>query len=376
MSKQDISKAKIRASLPPRREPYYQSIKMGCAVGYRVNESGRHTWTARYRLEGEKQFTRLGYADTMTHSQAVEAANKWFSQCDAGQRVTYDTVESVCKAYVNNRRMEKGERTAKDAEKRFTAYVYGTKLGHTKMRKLRKTQVEGLRDQIALDSSKGNANRYLRSLKAALNYGLCSDMATNDVAWRTVKAFPNTDKARELYLTPTERQKVIGKCYPWLGALLTGLALTAARPGELRQTTVADLDLRARTLRLVTRKGNGGEERVRYFPLSNPQAFAFFKQQAMGKLPAAPLFPTAAGGMVDESVLSSSVRKVRRKQGLHPEFCAYVMRHCAISDWLAAGVPVGDVAKLAGTSIEKISAHYHKFIQTQVEDKLAAVNLI
>jgi hypothetical protein len=52
---------------------------------------------------------------------------------------------------------------------------------------------------------------------------------------------------------------------------------------------------------------------------------------------------------------------------------AYSMRHYAITDMLRAGVDVGSVAKIAGTSIAMINSHYAKFVVADVRDKLAAI---
>ena len=47
------------------------------------------------------------------------------------------TVEDACKAYVEDRRREKGEKTAADAEWRFKYTVYGTEFGSTVLARLR-----------------------------------------------------------------------------------------------------------------------------------------------------------------------------------------------------------------------------------------------
>ena len=372
----DIHISKVRDSLPVRSAPYWRVIRRGCAVGLRRNRTGEDTWLARYRLDGVKQFTKFGRVSTVTWEQALKQSEKWFAECERGQQTSYTTVSEVCQLYVDNRRLEKGDATADDAHKRFTAQVYTHPIGKKRLRKLTATDVERWRNGMATKSSKAAANRNLRSFKAAMNYARRQGLVSADDAWGLVGMFPGADGRRELYLTPAQRRELINGSYLWLAALLTGLAHTGARPGELRQTTVADLDLKARTLKLSTRKGNGGELRVRYFPLSNPAALAFFKAQAQSKLPGAPLFPTAAGGVIGESVLSSSVRKIRKKLNLPKGVVAYSLRHAAISDWVSAGIPVASVARMCGTSLERINDNYFHLVEGSVDDKLAGVALL
>ncbi|WP_187276331.1 tyrosine-type recombinase/integrase [Parahaliea maris] len=372
----DIHIAKVRDTLPQRSAPYWRVIKKGCAVGLRRNRTGEDTWVGRYRLDGVKQFAKFGRVSVTTWEQALKQAQKWFAECEAGQKTSYVTVTEACRLYVENRRVEKGDSTADDAERRFKAQVYDHPIGKKQLRKLSTTDVEKWRNGMATKSTKCAANRNLRSFKAAMNYARRQGLASTDDAWGLVGMFPGADGRRELYLSPAERRELIDGAYSWLAAFLTGLAHTGARPGELRQATVGDLDLKARTLKLSTRKGNGGTLRVRHFPLSNPQAYAFFKQQASGKLPSAPLFPTAAGGFIAEAVLSSSIRKVRRKLALPKGVVAYCFRHAAISDWVTAGIPVAAVARMCGTSIERINQNYFHLIEGSVDDKLAEVALL
>ena len=373
----DIHIAKVRAQLAIRKPPHWRVIRQGCAIGVRRNKTGQDTWVGRYRLDGIRRFISFGRTSSLTWAQVLRAAEIWWAECERGLQTSNLTVAEACHLYVENRRIEKGNATANDANKRFTAQVYRHPIAKKQLRKLSTADVEAWRNAMAAKSTKCAANRNLRSLKAALNYSRRQRLVSSDDAWSLVGMFSGADGKRELYLTKEQRQSFISACQPWLAALLTGLAYSGARPGELRQARVADVDLNAKTLRLTTRKGNGGRSRTRHFPLSNPAAFAFFERQTKGKLPGTPLFLSSSGGFIGESVLSSTVRKVRLKRAseLGP-VVAYTFRHCAISDWLIAGIPVASVASMCGTSIEKINDNYFKFVQTDLEDRLAAVSLL
>lgn len=371
----DIQKSTVRTSLPARNEPHWRNLGLGKSIGYRKTTSGAESWVARYRLDGVKEQKAIGRLDQFGYEQAVKEAGLFFAAVEAGISTGNETVEEACKAYVENRRLEKGERTATDAEKRFNGKVYGTDFGRKKLDKLRPKDVEDWRNTTAISATKSTANRDLRSLKAALNYAYRQDMTNSDRAWRIVGMFPNADGRRELYLPREERAAFLAVCAPRLRALVTAIIYTGARPGEVRALKVRDLDLNTQTLTFRTRKGNGGGERVRTFPLTGP-VLEFFKGLGKGKLPAAPLLEFQPAMHWPEHQVNLQVKKARRAHGFDDTLVAYTFRHCTISDWLADGVPVADVAHLCGTSIEKISSNYYKFIQSKVEERLAAITLL
>lgn len=376
-----IHHAKVREKLPERAEPYWRQIKLGGYIGYRKTETGEF-WIARWRGEdGARKQYRLGPLSALTYGDAVEKAEKeFFSKCERGFHGAF-TVEDACKAYVDNRRMDKGEQTAVDADKRFVAAVYNHPIARMKLEDLRVRDVEAWRDWLVTEAttrngdprrmSRSSGNRYFKTLKAALNYAFRREMCTSDGSWRRVPLFADADQRRERYLTKPEREALISNCTPPGAALLRGLWYTAARPGELRKAKVADLDLRSRTLRLQDEKGG---RRVREFPLTDPKNYEFFRKLSKNRLPMAPLFSNTDGAAFREHQISNEVKRVRRKLRLSDDVVAYTFRHCTITDWLSAGIPVADVAKAAGTSIEMISTHYHKFIPSNFGERLLAVD--
>lgn len=371
----DLSNRTTRDTLPVRSEPHWQRITTGYSLGYRRTDSGNHTWVALYRMDCEKKSHKLGREATMTHAQAMKEANKFFSACEKGSAPTALTVEDACRAYVDDRRMMKGEACAADADKRFVSRVYGKEIGKVKLNKLRSTHVTKWRDEISANG-KSAANRNLRSLKAALNFAHRQKMVPDADAWSVVKLFPNADRARTLMLPAVDRKEFAMACPGWCRALLLGLSATGARPGELRAATVGDVDVTTRTLRLVTRKGASGQERIRDFPLANEKAFKFMAKQAGDRPSHEPLFLNSKGEQIAEAVLSTTVKRVRRKHGWDDRLCAYSYRHGAISEWLAAGIPVAAVAKMCGTSIDKISTNYSKYISSTIDDQVAAVAML
>jgi integrase len=180
--------------------------------------------------------------------------------------------------------------------------------------KLRASDVEKWRDSlVTVKHGKAAANRILRTFKAAMNYAYKRRMASSDHVWRVAQQFPSAEGQRNTYLALEQCRELLAQGPGPLADFLTGLLYTAARPNELAAATVADFDQATQTLRQVT---------------------------------------------------------------ANPNIVACTMRHTAISDWLTAGLDVGTVAKMAGTSILMIDKNYHKFIRTAVADKLAGIAVI
>jgi hypothetical protein len=135
-----------RKKLEPRREPYWDRIEAGCFLGYRKLDDGTGTWIARWRTEeGSQKYQSLG--SLPSYDDAAKLAREWFDQCRGGSTEIVD-VEEACKRYVTDRRTEKGEATAKDAEGRFKRLVYGSKFGRIKLSALRTAHLTDWRNAM------------------------------------------------------------------------------------------------------------------------------------------------------------------------------------------------------------------------------------
>ena len=78
--------------------------------------------------------------------------------------------------------------------------------------------------------------------------------------------------------------------------------------------------------------------------------------------------------------LNRALKRARSAGGDHEPLplgiVAYTMRHTTISEWLAAGIDIGRVAKAVGTSVVMIEKHYQKFIRADFQDKLSRVAML
>ena len=86
----DISKRNIRRKLKRRRQPYWETLQIGRALGYERNAITHTTyWCARYvRTDGAYRHHRLGETNdnraadgirVLNHNQAVEAEGLYLS---------------------------------------------------------------------------------------------------------------------------------------------------------------------------------------------------------------------------------------------------------------------------------------------------------
>lgn len=375
----NIEKAGDRSKLEPRREPYWDRIEAGCFLGYRKLEDGTGTWIARWRNEeGAQKYHAIGSTPSVGYDAAVKAARQWFAQCKGGSTEVI-TVEEACRRYVIDRRTEKGEGTAKDAEGRFNRLVYGTKFGKIKLPSLRTAHIADWRNaQVAQDDdaeddpdakrrAKDSANRNLATLKAALNLAYRMGLASSTEQWDRVQSYQEVAKRRDVSLSMLDRKKLITAASPDLKVFLNAMLLTACRPGELAGCVVGDLD----SAGLLAVSGKTGRRTI---PIS-PKALALLKSAAGDRDLDEPLL-TRSGVAWTRFEWRDAFQEARRAAGLAESVVMYSLRHVAISEMLVAGIDPMTVSKIAGTSIAMISSNYGHLIKERVVEQLARVKAI
>lgn len=374
-----------RLQLPPRREPYWARVRTGLFVGYRKMKEGEGTWIARLqKADGKKQYQALGtFLDEGGRDKAFDnasaAAVTWNDAIEHGISGKATTAEDACKAYVDHIKAHKSEDSSKDAEGRFKRLVYGKKLGHIQLSKLKSTDVKTwLNDQIAsadeddeedLRRSKDSANRNLNTLKAALNLALVDRLVATDSGWKTVTGFSGVGKRRTGFLTIEHRLTLIEKSPADLGALEQAMLLTAARPGELAKLKVSDFDKDQGTLELEGKTG-------RRIATLSTAARQFFSKQAKDKLPTAPLLPRDTGGHWDKDSWKKLFKEAVKAANLPTNTVMYTLRHVAITELVNSGMDSFLVAKLAGTSTAMIDKHYGQLRHDMTRKHLDAVKML
>ncbi|MET3653913.1 tyrosine-type recombinase/integrase [Dyella japonica] len=370
MASIDIHKARVRDALPPRRDPYFGApLAPGLYLGFRRLDEGG-TWIARQREDRRQHFQSLGPVHLKSYEDAATEARTWGKRVLAGtESQEVRTVIDACKAYVADRRREKGEAAAHDAHMRLSRSVYTHALGRLRLDKLRAADLRQWRsDLVMADASK---NRMMGSLVAALNFAVQERYVDPGKAmeWQAIKRFHVTSR-RDVYLTRDQRRALIGALPAELQPLMTCLALLPLRPSAAAHLTVGHLDARTGLLKIGKDKAHAG----RVIPLS-ADALVLLSAQAKNKTLAEHLFAHADGTAFVRQEWGAAIREARGPLGLPAKTCAYSFRHSGITDLLTAGVDSLTVARIAGTSLVQIERHYGHLLQRHGAQALATLSL-
>jgi integrase len=387
----DLTKVNVLKALAPRpNTPYWMKLEKNRAIGYRKVDQQTAYWLARRRLDDTVERTgsasyehkALGTATKdLDFTAAKRLAETWFKGRDDGLVGEVPTVAAICKEYVEDRRVEKGEQTAYDAEIRFKRNVYEKPIGAVRLDKITSTTLKKWRAE--LPGSKSAQDREFRSLKAALNLAVLNRRVSADraIEWKAVKPYKGADKRRDVYLDLDQRRALIRAATGGVRDLIEAAAMIGARPGELVKLRVRDYDARTKTL--TVRKGKTGGRSV---PVSDA-ADALFTRLSKDKLPAAFLLTQDNGEpWVHHAEWAHAIRaaaesahvpdREEQKAKLPRGVVLYTLRHSWITEALRGGMSTLDVARLTGTSLQMIQSHYGHLVADSARERLAQVVML
>lgn len=371
-----------RRPLKRRREPYWQVIVQGCALGYRKNANGG-SWIARYRTpNGKHIYHAIGPADDSTddgvtadsYDAAQEKARAWFGEQakTKGKRGDY-TVGEAIDDYIAYLKRERSPGAAYDSEKRAGKWIkpkLGKVIIHTLKRETLSDWWGGLLDpdDKGRVQTKDSANHVLTVLKAALNRA--ADLRPDDVpsvdAWARLKPYRDAGTARKVVLNAQQRTRLINTTSGGLRDLILGALLTGARPpGELASIRCQDFDPDTGT---VTIDGKTG---VRVATLDK-LALKFFDDLAAGKEPDALLFTKDDGEPWGKNHHIRPWNEAAKRAKLPKGATMYCLRHTHISQRLLKGVNIHLLADELGTSVRMIEKHYAKYLTIERRKALNA----
>src|SRR5262249_29662896 len=139
----------------------------------------------------------------------------------------------------------------------FAGKVYPS-LGHKVVRNLTRSDIENWKREMAERSSKGDANRSLAYLKAALTFAFdhAENQIPSNLAWKGVKAYPGVGKSRcDFYLDPEQVQRLLAVTSGGLHDLIKVSFLTGLRPPhEAAGIRCQDFDAERGIMRIVRSK--------------------------------------------------------------------------------------------------------------------------
>ena len=370
----DLSKVGERARLKAQREPHWQRLRAGCFLGFRPSKrGGKGTWIARAYDEdaGKYRLKALGDFGTLPGNEIFAAAKKEAErladvvEMGGEVRAKIETVGDACREYA---------KTRPEAADRFRRYVYTDPVAKVKLSKLRRRHLkewrERLEEQPALvsRSKKGElvhrkraastVNRDMAVLRAALAKVLSPGAPNSEAAWQeALKATPNADGQRTLYLDRSERRKLLEKIDAEAAPFVRALCLLPLRPGALAALTAGDFD--KRTSELTIGKDKTGKPRRIQLP---KEAANLFAGQIKNKLPSAALLMRANGKAWNKDSWKQPIAAAVAAAQLPSDATAYTLRHSTITDLVSAGLPLLTIAQISGTSAEMIERHYGHLI--------------
>jgi integrase len=227
---------------------------------------------------------------------------------------------------------------------------------------------------------------YCVAIKAAWNWahreGLIQD---NPLSRYPNPPQPKADVSEATLITEAEVEWFLDKSEPY-GArpILEVLHATGARPGELCSAKVGDYTKKSKQLRLLNWKNGRKTNVARIIPLPTDAA-AMVAKLCDGKKGDDPIFTgpnkapwnpnrlqkiwrkiregkwRALKGKNFEQISKDEAAKRQKKTAQREMLSLYDFRHLWISDALQQGVPIAQIAKLAGTSIKMIERTYGHF---------------
>ncbi|WP_250534381.1 site-specific integrase [Caballeronia sp. AZ10_KS36] len=371
-----INSKTSRDRLAPRREPYWSRIRAGLYVGFRRTETGGH-WLGRLRTdEGRQRFVALG-PDLPDFDTAAGRVLEWAARPVVEEAAPEAmTVRKACALYVEHQKLHKSEKAAKDSAARFRYMIDNQPIGALALADLKTVHIlDWVRKQVdgkegeSLRAAKDSANRQLSSFKAALNFAHRLGLIDTDAAWRAVAPFRAVGRRRQGFVPAADRERLLAAAAPDFRALVTALLLTAARPGEIAGVRACDFDREQGTVQLTGKTG------FRVIPLSSA-ALAFFRSRAEFRIGQALLFTTTGGARWRKESWGDAFDRAVSAAGLDDSLVLYSIRHTAISEFIAGGMDVFTVARMAGTSTAMIDKHYGHLRVDRTREALDRVNIL
>lgn len=165
----DLARKRDREHLAVRREPYWQRLTAGAALGFR---RGPDTWIARFRdREGNQRYKSLG--GNLEYDEAKKAAEGWLAQLSgsAVRTIKRGTVREALEAYLTDLHRHGRPEAAKDALWRFTAMVYKDPIAKLQLEEVTRDDFFEWRDRLLAGRKPRTVNRYVRAVTGVSHSG-------------------------------------------------------------------------------------------------------------------------------------------------------------------------------------------------------------
>src|SRR5437763_10578628 len=394
-----------RATLAPRKRPYYRLILQSLHLGYyRGARTG--SWRARRFIgAGRYEETMLGTADDvadadgvtiLSFGQAQEKARAWFTAralADFGHEALLapHTVSDALDDYERDY-LRRGGKATDRLRHSINAHIRPA-FGPIELDKLSRAKIESWLEKLAstpprLRARKGHAsrqrerddslegvrrrresaNRVLTVLKAALNLAYQHGRARSKVSWEAVKPYRDVGASKIRYLNDSESKQLVQSCEAPFRKLIIGALLTGARYGELAAMHAGDFDPVSGTVHIPRSKSG----KARHIFLSE-EGQQFFASVAAGKRGADFLFSRESGQAWGNSHQIRHMRDACERAEIEPAITFHILRHTYASRLAMRGVPLNVIAKQLGHSDTRMTEkHYAHLAPSYIGDTIRA----
>lgn len=254
------------------KERRYDVHDLHCpGLSVRVSESGRKTFSARFRFGVEQKRVTLGTYPRISLATAREKAIDILRQADEGidptkKRRTPDMkVEAVCRDFIRLYAQNRNK-SWREAERILDREFVGS-LGQRDIREIKRHDVLELMDAAIERGSGYQANRILSHVRKLLNW--CVERGFLETSPIAGMKPPIKEVSRERVLTDDEVVRVLRACrnevYPFR-QIVPMLLATAQRRGELTEMRWSEIDLDEKVWVIPAERAKNG--RKHYVPLS------------------------------------------------------------------------------------------------------------
>jgi integrase len=372
-----------RLKLTSRKKPYFTSIALGIALGYRrLQDAG--TWTVRANNGSGSRWTKVfAIADDNEDANGDSVLNFWQAQDRARAIARVDhvttgdrpiTVSEALANYEPELTSRGGDGQNVSRVRHHLPAALGAKtVGLLNARELRQWR-DGLLKKGLVPASAG---RTARILKAALSLAAREDhRITNTAAWRDgLQSLPDAESARNIILSDDEVRKVVATAYELdlgFGLWVEVHATVGCRSCQAKALEVRDLQSGTAPRLMLPSSKKGRRRRIERRPVPIPASLARSLRLAAGdRAPHEPLLQLANC----TRTLFEWFKRAAVAAGLDPKVSIYALRHSSITRMLCNGTPIRVVAAHHDTSTQMIERTYSRFISDVADTMVRRVIL-
>ena len=383
--------ARGRLAVGPR--PHWKTLTPVLHLGYRrkvVGQAGM--WLARHYRGAERyQVMLLGIADdvgegegVLSFAMAAKLAHsvRW-GETKRRRTKTGLTVEDAVADYIEWLKVNRA--TARDAKWSSDALIL-PHLGKALVAGLTSEMInEWLEAMVAQGARlrgghqrprpqsreerrarQATANRVLTVLKAALNKAFRSGLVDDDTAWRRVRPFSRTHRARPGFLSTAECRRLINAADAASGFrdLVVAALQTGARYGELGALLVADFAHG----KVHVRQSKSGQSR--WITLTT-EGVKFFERLTLGRNGSEPLLIRNGGDTWRKGAQQRYMLEACDRAQIVPAVSFHALRHSYTSLCVQSNMNLQVLARNLGHSSTRMTElHYSHLRQSHIDEEI------